>query len=101
MTTFTIISEIICLIIVFLIMLNMYEPVYYGYKDKGYKDKQYERIKIPLIFYIIAVIVCITPILNIIGTIGYIVWCMCKYFDDDWIIKGPIGKIGKFLSKPL
>ena len=98
MTTFTIISEIICLIIVFLIMLNMYEPVYYGYKDE---DKRYERIKIPLIFYIIAVIVCIIPIFNIIGTIGYIVWCMYEYFEDDWIIKGPIGKIGKFLSKPL
>ena len=96
MTTFTIISAIICLVIVFLIMLNMYEPIY-GYNG----DKQYERIKVPLYVYIIAVITCIVPILNIIGTIAYIIWCICECCEDDMIIKGPVGKIGKFLNKQL
>lgn len=96
MTTFIIISAIICLIIVFLIMLNMYEPVY-GYN----RDKQYERIKVPLYVYILAVIVCIIPIANIMGTLIYIGWCIYECNEDDLIIKGPIGKIGHFLNKPL
>ena len=96
MTTFTIISAIICLIVVFLIMLNMYEPVY-GYN----RDKQYERIKVPLYVYIIAVIVCVIPILNIIGTILYIAWCIWECNEDDLVIKGPLGKIGNFLNKRL
>lgn len=100
MTTFTIISAIICLIIVFLTMLNMYEPIYCG----GYNlnDKQqYERIKVPLYVYIIAVIACVIPIFNIIAIIGYITWCICEYIENDMIIKGPMGKIGKFLNKKL
>lgn len=100
MITFTIISAIICLIIVFLTMLNMYEPIYCG----GYNlnDKQqYERIKVPLYVYIIAVIACVIPIFNIIAIIGYITWCICKYIESDMIIKGPMGKIGKFLNKKL
>lgn len=96
MTTFTIISAIICLIIVFLIMPNMYDNVY-GYN----RDEQYERIKVPLYVYIIAIIVCGVPVLNIIGTIVYIAWCIYECNEDDMIIKGPIGKIGKFLNKPL
>jgi hypothetical protein len=65
-------------------------PPVYGNESK--------RIKLPLYFYIIAVIVCIIPILNILATIGYTAFCI---WDDDLIIKGPIGKIIKFLSKPL
>lgn len=96
MTTFTIISAIICLIIVFLIILNMYEPVH-GYNC----DKHYERIKVPLYVYIIAIIVCVIPILNIMLTTGYIIFCICECCEDDMIIKGPMGKIGKFLNKQL
>lgn len=90
MTTFTIISAIICLIIVFLIMPNMYYTTIYSNED--------ERVKFPLYVYILAVIVCIIPILNILATIVYIAYCT---WDDDLIIKGPIGKIGKFLNKKL
>jgi hypothetical protein len=78
----------------------MYEPIYcggYGYYNPN--DKQhYERIKFPLYIYILAVIVCIIPILNILATIIYIAYCT---WDDDLIIKGPIGKIGEFLNKKL
>lgn len=68
----------------------MYYPIY--------SDSEYERIKFPLYFYIIVVIVCIIPILNILATIVYIAFCI---WDDDLTIKGPIGKIIKFLNKPV
>lgn len=94
MTMFAIISAIICLIIVFLIMLNMYEY-------PTYRHDEVERIKVPLYIYIIAVIICITPIVNIVATILYIAWCIYEYNEDDLIIKGPLGKIGNFLNKRL
>jgi hypothetical protein len=28
-------------------------------------------------------------------------WCICECIESDMIIKGPIGKIGKFLNKKL
>ena len=98
MTTFTIISAIICLIIAFLIIRNLYEPTYIGYSGKV---EEYNKVKFPLYFYIFAIIICILPIINIIGIIVLISWCICKCIEDDWIIKGPIGKICEFLNRPL
>lgn len=93
MITFTIISAIICILIVFLILRNMYEYDYNG--------NPRERIKVPLYVYILTIIGGIIPIFNIIATIAFISWCIYECCVDDCRIKGPIGKIGKFLNKPL
>ena len=101
MTPFIIISAIICILIVFPIICNLYEPIYSEGYSYSRKIEKYDRIKVPLYCYIIAIIICNIPIINIMGTVIFIWWYIYKYWEDNWIIKGPIGKIGKFLSKPL
>lgn len=94
MTPFVIISAIICLLIAFLILRNMYPCDYCG----NPLDK---KIKVPLYAYILTVIICIIPILNIIATIIFIGWTILQCCEEEMVIKGPIGKIASILNKKI
>lgn len=98
MTTFTIISAIICILIVFLILRNMYEEVRHGYYNDNPTE---EKVKLPLFVYLIALVVCLIPIVNIIATVAFIIWIIACHDEFDITIKGPIGKIVSFLNKKI
>lgn len=93
-TSFVIISAIICLLVVFLILRNMYECDRLG-------NSRDEKIKVPLYAYILTVIICIIPIFNIIATILFIGWTILKCCEKEIAIKGPIGKIASILNKKI
>jgi len=74
-----IITSIICLIIVIGLLRSLYirertrKDSYQSWKDFDYTS---DRYKLPLWLYILVIIFCFIPVLNIISTITIIISCL-------------------------
>lgn len=73
--------SIICLIIVIGLLRSLYikertrNDMYQSWKDFDYTSNRY---KLPLWLYVLAIIFCFIPVLNIVSTIGTIIICLVE-----------------------
>ena len=93
---FWIISAIVTLVTFLLTLGNLYE-------NKGsYKNPDWQKLKMPRWAWILIILGCLVPILNLAGLITLVIWLIVEIADDnDYELRGPIGKFISFLTKKV
>lgn len=93
---FWIISAIVVLLAFLLTLGNLYE------NEGSYKNPDWKKLKMPRWAWILIVLGCLVPILNLAGLITLIIWLIVDIADDDdYELRGPIGKFISFLTKKV
>lgn len=93
---FWIISAIVILLTFLLTLGNLYE------NEGSYKNPDWKKLKMPRWAWILIVLGCLVPILNLAGLITLVIWLIVEIADDDdYELRGPIGKFISFLTKKV
>ena len=93
---FWIISAIVILLTFLLTLRNLYN------NEGSYENPDWKKLKMPRWAWILIVLGCLVPILNLAGLITLVIWLIVEIADDDdYELRGPIGKFISFLTKKV
>lgn len=96
MTMFWVILALVVLVIALLSLRNIYE------REGSLRDPEWKRMKMPVWVWILIVLCCSIPIINLIGLIILIKVLISDFvWDDDFQLRGPIGKFITWLTKEV
>ena len=93
---FWIISALVVLVIALLSLCNIYE------REGSWSDPEWKKMKMPVWAWILIVLSCLIPILNLCGLITLVAFLIAEIVgDDDYQLRGPIGKFIAWLTKEV
>lgn len=93
---FWIISAIVILLAFLLTLGNLYE------NEGSYKNPDWKKLKMPRWAWILIILGCLVPLLNLAGLISLVIWLIVVVADDvSYELRGPIGKFISFLTKKV
>ena len=93
---FWIISAIVTLLTFLLTLGNLYE------NEGSYKNPDWKKLKMPRWAWILIILGCLVPLLNLASLISLVIWLIVVVADDvDYELRGPIGKFISFLTKKV
>jgi len=93
---FWVISALIILAVVLLTLCNLYE------REGSWRNPEWKKMTMPMWAWILIVLGCLIPLLNFCGFIVLIVFLISEIAgDDDYQLRGPIGKLIAWLTKEV
>lgn len=93
---FGVISALVVLVITLLSLCSIYE------REGGFRDPEWKRVKMPIWAWMLTVLICLVPLLNLVGLIVLVVSLISGIVgNDDYQLRGPIGKFIAWLTKEV
>lgn len=93
---FWVISALVVLLVTLMTLGNIYE------RQGSYGDPQWEKCKLPMWAWILIVLCCLVPIINLIGLMVLIAFLISEIAgDDDYQLRGLFGKLIAWLTKEV
>ena len=78
-----------------MVLGNLYE------NNGSYTKPDWQRVTMPIWAWILIILACLIPIINLIGVVALIAMSIAMHEEDDMAVKGPIGKLIDFLTRKV
>lgn len=93
---FWVISALVILAFALLTLCNIYE------NEGSRHNPEWKRMKMPMWAWILIVLGCLVPLLNLCGFIIFVGFLIAEIAgDNDYQLRGPIGKFIAWLAKEV